>query len=190
MVAENKDNSKQTFLIVDDERHILEYLSAQLKHYGYRTITAADAKQAISLLKSNKPDIALIDIRLPDINGIELSKKISGLIPHVIIILMTGYPNIEDALQNVENQIFDYLIKPFKTQQLLMSLKRSKKYAELIQQNSDYKKKLDLLREENQELRSEIRKLIGNSTRNKKGIKSGKKNKYLDSYRKQQDYSK
>ncbi|MCF7886314.1 MAG: response regulator [Candidatus Marinimicrobia bacterium] len=183
--------SQKTLLIVDDNHDILEYLSTGFSDYGFNIITAENGKAALSLLKTNQPAFALIDIRLPDINGIDLSKQIYASFPQVIIILMTGYPDIREALKNLENRVFDYLIKPFKFQQLLLSLKRAAKYSELMEQNNQYKKKIELLEDENNKIRREMRKLLNKTSqkRLKELNKPQSKNKYLNSYKKQQDYS-
>ncbi len=182
--------SSKTLLIVDDNKSILNYLKAHLGNHGYKIKTAQNAKEALARTQNQHPDFALIDIRLPDVNGVELSKQISSLLPEIIIILMTGYPSVKNALQNQEDRIFDYLIKPFKIEQVLMSLKRSIKYSKLIEQNHQYKEEIKSLHQDNKELQIKIRKLMG-KTANKgnQAIQKSSKNRYLDSYKKHQDYS-
>jgi len=191
-MPENKtEKGQKKLLIVDDNYEILNYLSNTLSNHGYKIIEAENAEQGLALAKKFNPVVAFLDIKLPDFNGIELGKQISSILPQIIIILMTGYPNIRDALKNLEDRVFDYLIKPFKVQQLLMSMKRAKKYSELIEQNNQFQKQIQSLEQENDELRTEIRQLLGNLNRdNRKALgKTKPKNKYLDSYKKQQDYS-
>ena len=191
-MIKNKTKKRQKkLLIVDDNYEILNYLSNTLSNHGYKIIEAENAEQGLALAKKFNPVVAFLDIKLPDFNGIELGKQISSILPQIIIILMTGYPNIRDALKNLEDRVFDYLIKPFKVQQLLMSMKRAKKYSELIEQNNQFQKQIQSLEQENDELRTEIRQLLGNLNRdNRKALgKTKPKNKYLDSYKKQQDYS-
>ena len=191
-MPENKTKKGQKkLLIVDYNYEILNYLSNTLSNHGYKIIEAENAEQGLALAKKFNPVVAFLDIKLPDFNGIELGKQISSILPQIIIILMTGYPNIRDALKNLEDRVFDYLIKPFKVQQLLMSMKRAKKYSELIEQNNQFQKQIQSLEQENDELRTEIRQLLGNLNRdNRKALgKTKPKNKYLDSYKKQQDYS-
>ena len=190
MSDNNLQDSSKTLLIVDDNKSILDYLKAHLGNHGYKIQTAQHAKEALAKTQNQHPNFALIDIRLPDVNGVELSKQISSLLPEIIIILMTGYPSVKNALQNHEDRIFDYLIKPFKIEQVLMSLKRSVKYSRLIEQNNKYKEEIKSLHQDNKELQIKIRKLMGKTTnKGNQAIQKSPKNRYLDSYKKHQDYS-
>jgi DNA-binding NtrC family response regulator len=191
MPDKNTEKEQKTLLIVDDNYEILNYLSNTLSNHGYKIIEAENAKEGLALAKKFNPVVAFLDIKLPDFNGIELSKRISSILPQIIIILMTGYPNIRDALKNLEDRVFDYLIKPFKIQQLLMSMKRAKKYSELVEENNQYQKEIQSLEQKNDELRAEIRQLLGTLNRDSRKAlgKTKPKNKYLDSYKKQQEYS-
>lgn len=117
--------SKTTILIVDDEPSILDFLKVNMELSGYDVLTAANAADALEIVARECPDIILSDIRLPDIDGIELMKKAKGYCKDAHVILMTGYQDMETTIKAMQGGAFDYITKPINMDELGITLKRA-----------------------------------------------------------------
>ena len=109
----NGEILKRTILVVDDEPLVLELLSTGLKREGFHMLRAGDGHEAMELFQSEAVDLAVIDYSLPDTCGSELFKQFNALDPHIPVIVLTGHPNLEMAVELMKAGIRDYLCKPF-----------------------------------------------------------------------------
>jgi DNA-binding NtrC family response regulator len=98
-------------LIIDDEEKLRSLLARIIGLEGFEVIQAGDCKTGLKKLEQNDIDIVLCDVKLPDGNGVEITKKIKELFPSVEIILLTAYGNIADGVQAIKNGAFDYITK-------------------------------------------------------------------------------
>lgn len=98
-------------LIIDDEKDIRNLLSKMLEYEGYEVLTADRATSGIKLLKKRSVYVVICDVKLPDANGIELTDQIKELSPETEVICLTAYGNIQDGVQAIKNEAFDYLVK-------------------------------------------------------------------------------
>ncbi|MBK9984150.1 MAG: sigma-54-dependent Fis family transcriptional regulator [Saprospiraceae bacterium] len=98
-------------LIIDDEEKLRSLLARIISLEGFEVIQAGDCKSALKKLDQSGIDVVLCDVKLPDGNGVELSKIIKDKCPHVEIILLTAYGNIPDGVQAIKNGAFDYITK-------------------------------------------------------------------------------
>ena len=105
-------------LVVDDEEQICELLREAFTRWGYRVATATGGAEALDLLKTHLFDVALLDIRMPGMDGLELLKQIKRHEPLVEVVLMTGYPTVGTAVQALKEGAADYLVKPFDLDEL------------------------------------------------------------------------
>ena len=110
---------KNTVLIVDDDRGILESSKAIVESAGYAVQTAETARDAIRKAKSDWFDIALLDIKLPDMEGTELLKQLQEIKPRMIKIMVTGSASLDNAIQSVNLGANAYIVKPFNPADLL-----------------------------------------------------------------------
>ena len=110
---------KNTVLIVDDDRAILESSQAIVESAGYAVQTAETARDAIRKAKSDWFDIALLDIKLPDMEGTELLKQLQEIKPRMIKIMVTGSASLDNAIQSVNLEAKAYIVKPFNPAVLL-----------------------------------------------------------------------
>ena len=110
-------------LVVDDEESIRKTVSVILKHAGYAVDTAEKGKQAIEKAQANFYNLALIDIRLPDMEGTELLAALKETTPRMAKIILTGYPTLQNATRAINKGVDRYLIKPVNTDELLKSIK-------------------------------------------------------------------
>jgi len=106
-------------LIIDDDENVRKILEMALKANGYAVDTARDGKEAIEKSNRNFYNLALVDIRLPDMEGTALLTAMRETTPRMVKIVVTGYPSLENAIEAVNKNADGYIVKPFKTEQLL-----------------------------------------------------------------------
>jgi DNA-binding NtrC family response regulator len=110
---------KAKILIVDDEKSVRTTMKAILEDENFEVDTATNGKDAIQLSKEKMYNIALLDIRLPDIEGVELLKLLKEYIPRTRKIMLTGYPTLKNAVTSVNKNADAYLFKPVDVKELL-----------------------------------------------------------------------
>ncbi len=110
-------------LVVDDDENIRKVLVAILEDEGYNVESVGTAKEGIEKTKRKFYNIALIDIRLPDMEGIELLTKIRDTTPRIRKIIITGYPTLQNAVDAVNKGADAYLLKPFDVEKVLETIK-------------------------------------------------------------------
>ena len=118
-------------LVVDDERTFRYFLSLHLKDAGYEVTEAERGQVAIHFIDSKRFDVALIDLRLPDIGGLEVLRHLRQVSPQTRVIILTGYATLDSAIEALRQGAHDYLTKPFNTSELLTRLADS-----IAQQNA------------------------------------------------------
>ncbi len=106
-------SGKGSVLIVDDEAVVRDSLSKWLREEGYEVDTAENATEALKRLVAQRWDLALVDIRMPGTDGIELQKRLHQIDPDLIVIIITGYASVETAVQALKQGAYDYVTKPF-----------------------------------------------------------------------------
>jgi DNA-binding response OmpR family regulator len=114
-------------LVVDDDKSILRTFTRILQKNGYKIDTAETGKEAIEKADTQQYDLALVDIRLPDMDGTELLAKIKPQLQNTIKIMITGFPSIESGVKALDEGADAYLVKPVKPEELLMLIKQKLK---------------------------------------------------------------
>ncbi len=112
-------------MIVDDETSILLLLQSLLKANGHETTTAKDGLAALNLIKQSAFDLVISDLRMVPMDGIALVREIKTLYASMPVILLTAYASVETAIEATKIGAFDYLIKPFKFDELMTTVKRA-----------------------------------------------------------------
>jgi DNA-binding NtrC family response regulator len=118
-----KEMEGARILVVDDEEGIRKSLKAVLEEEGCLVDTAENGQEAIAKSKTGSYNLALVDIRLPDMDGVELLTSMSGTAPKMVRIIVTGYPSLDNAIQAVNRGVDGYIVKPFTMEQLLNKIK-------------------------------------------------------------------
>jgi len=111
--------NKPSVLIVEDDANIRVPLSTILQQKGYKTDTAKNGKEAIQKSKAKFYNLALLDIKLPDMEGTKLLTTMHENMPKMVKIMVTGYPSLENAVEALNHGADAYVIKPVKTEKLL-----------------------------------------------------------------------
>jgi DNA-binding response OmpR family regulator len=114
--------SKKTILVVDDDKSILRTFTRILQKSGYDIEVAETGKEAMEKAENNHFDLALVDIRLPDMDGTDLLAKLKKPLQHTVKIMITGFPSLETGVKALDEGADAYLVKPVKPQELLMLL--------------------------------------------------------------------
>ncbi|MCZ7602031.1 MAG: sigma-54 dependent transcriptional regulator [Melioribacteraceae bacterium] len=122
-------------LVVDDERSIRDSLNMILTDEGYEVKSAADGEEALKFISEENFDIIISDIKMPNIDGIELLNKASKISPSTFFVIMTAYASVNTAVEALRHGAFDYLIKPVEFDDLLIRIKRLLDYRKLSLEN-------------------------------------------------------
>jgi DNA-binding NtrC family response regulator len=117
-------------LIIDDDENILKVLQAILEAEGYSVETADTAKKGIAKSEKAFYNLALIDVRLPDMEGIELLSKLRNTKPKMRKIIVTGYPTLQNAISAVNKGADAYVMKPFEVEKILQTIREQLKKQE------------------------------------------------------------
>ncbi len=111
-------------LVVDDELFVRELLDEYFSKIGFRVDVACDGPSAMKKVADYKYELALVDLKMADMDGIEVIHRIRELDPDLILILMTGYPTVESSVEAMRAGAYDYVIKPFRLNELKTIINR------------------------------------------------------------------
>ncbi len=126
------DEDKKTILIVDDEQSIIDILVYNLKKEGYNTIEANDGLTAVDMALEQKPDLILLDIMLPKMDGLTACKKIKSAIPNIPILILSAKDEELDKIVGLELGADDYITKPFSVRELMARVKANLRKSEAL----------------------------------------------------------
>ncbi len=115
---------KPSILIVDDEKLLLHSLDKALAHEGYQTMTALRGDEALAIFRSHGADVVLLDVRLPDMDGMQVLQQIRDMDGSVPVIIMTAFSGLKGAVEAVKLGAYDYIAKPFDIDELTFALAR------------------------------------------------------------------
>lgn len=130
MENEIMDKDKKTILIVDDEQHIVDILVYNLEKEGYHTLQANDGVTAVDIALEKRPDLILLDIMLPKMDGLAVCKKIRHTL-NVPILMLTAKDEEIDKILGLELGADDYVTKPFSVRELMARIKANLRKAEV-----------------------------------------------------------
>ena len=114
-----------TLIVVDDEPNVLYSLERSLKSDSLRVVTAPSARQGIDAVRHERPDVVLLDVRLPDMSGLEAFDQIQSIDSRLPVIMMTAYATAETAIEATKRGAFEYLLKPVDLHQLRQAVSRA-----------------------------------------------------------------
>lgn len=112
-------------LLVDDEVEFLEPMKARLERRGVACSTASSGEEALRVLAAGAFDCAVVDVKMPGMDGLELLRRIRRTYPKTAVILLTGHASVELGVQGMELGAFEYLLKPVELDELLDAIRRA-----------------------------------------------------------------
>ena len=130
-------------LVVDDEVSIVEVLKGIFRRQGYRVKTALSGQEALELLATEPFDLMVSDIRMGAMNGLELLDRAKEHQEHLAVIMMTAYAAVETAVEAMRMGAFDYVCKPFKVDELLVTVERALSYESALAENESLKETIE-----------------------------------------------
>jgi len=112
-------------LLVDDEVELTRSLAKVLGRRGLRVTTASNGGEALALFGERRFDLVVLDVKMPQVGGVEVLRRIKAVDPSVEVILLTGHPSVRTAVEGLESGAFDYLLKPPEIETLLAKLEEA-----------------------------------------------------------------
>src|SRR5262249_2485700 len=131
-------------LVVDDEKVIREILSDFLTMEGYQVQTVEDGSLALRELSRRSYNLVISDLKMPRMGGLELLEKIGELHSNVLTVIMTGFGTVETAIEAMKRGAYDYILKPFKVEEVVHIVQRGLDKQRLTQENIRLKEALSL----------------------------------------------
>jgi two-component system NtrC family response regulator len=132
-----------TILVVDDESNYLTVMEALLGEAGYEVLTAPSAIEAVKIAAASDLDLVLTDMKMPKMSGIELLDQLRRLYPDLPVIIMTAFGTVEKAVTAMKKGAFDYILKPFKNDEILVTIAKALEHRHLILKNRLLNQELD-----------------------------------------------
>lgn len=130
-------------IVIDDEENQRSLLSGYLKKKGHAVRQAESGPNALNLLSDKGADIAITDMRMPEMDGLTLLKELRKYFPEMTVIIVTAFATVENAVEAMKAGAYDYLIKPINLEQLSMILKKIEDNQLLVTENQYLKRKLE-----------------------------------------------
>ena len=138
----NSLKAKNVILVVDDDFDFLDLVSTLLRDEGYKVDTAKSGQEALEKSRGKIYSLALIDIKLPDFEGIELLERMEETDPKMRKVIVTGYQTPENTMRALNLGADAYLVKPLKVEEILETVKR-----QLMERDKDFKERYILLQD-------------------------------------------
>jgi two-component system nitrogen regulation response regulator NtrX len=135
--------SGETILIVDDEESVRKSLADVMRDEGYDVVTAASGREGIELLSETQPSLTLLDIAMPDMDGIEVLRRFREMRPDMPVVMVTGHGTIETAVKTTKMGAYDFMVKPPELAHLILVVKHGLEEFRLREENETLKKSIE-----------------------------------------------
>jgi len=132
-------------LIIDDERPVLMTLEALLTRHGYHVDTAPTASQGLKLIRSNPPSLILLDLQLPDADGLETLDRIKTEVPQIQVIILTAHDSLHNAIESIKRGAYHFISKPYATEELLSLVEKALEKQFLLREAEELREKTEQL---------------------------------------------
>ncbi|MGR3176375.1 MAG: sigma-54-dependent transcriptional regulator [Candidatus Scalindua sp.] len=142
--AESQNSVKPVILVVDDEETIRFCLKEALEFEGHKVYTEEDGEKSLSLVKKVIPDLVLLDLKMPGMNGLDLLREIKLHDPNILVILLTGHGSVDTAVNAMKAGAFDYLEKPFKMEHIKVVVEKALSTQSLMREVLRLREKADV----------------------------------------------
>jgi len=157
---ERRNVGRNRILLVDDEEIMRSSLSDWLKEDGYYVVAVEDGYKAIDKVKEEEWDLAIVDLKMPKIDGLEVLKRLNKIRPQLPVIIITAYATVDTAVMAIKSGAADYIVKPFNPEEISVVIARLVEHQRLLKENIQLRKELSK--------RFEFQDLIGKSSKMQK----------------------
>jgi PAS domain S-box-containing protein len=139
------DRKEISLLIIEDEQMLRDYMADFLEDIGYKVFKAANGSEGIGLFNRERPDLVLTDLRMPQVNGLEVMAHLKTVTPDTPVIVISGTGAIEDVVQTIKLGAWDFILKPIKELTVLdLAIDRALERKNLIEENRRYRDHLEI----------------------------------------------
>jgi len=135
--------SQARILVADDEPSIVSYLKDVLTEDGYAVVTASSGSEACEVAEREQVHLALVDLMMPGLSGMEVLKRVRERMPATRVIIMTAFATVDTALEAMKQGALDYLIKPFSIDELKLQIRRALSEVALVRENRELKREVE-----------------------------------------------
>ncbi len=142
--TESQDGVKPVILVVDDEETIRFCLKEALEIEGYKVHTEDNGENSLKLIKKTIPDLVILDLKMPGMNGLDLLKEIKSYDQNILVILLTGHASVDSAVNAMKAGAFEYLTKPFKMERIKVVIERALSTQSLMREVSRLRAKANI----------------------------------------------
>jgi DNA-binding NtrC family response regulator len=145
--ASEINTENRRILIIDDERPILMTLEALLKRHDYKVDTASTASQGLKLLKTKSPSLILLDLQLPDAEGLEMLDRIKTEQPDMQVIILTAHDSLHNAIESMKRGAYHFISKPYASEELLSLVEKALEKQFLVREGEKLRQRTEQLEE-------------------------------------------
>src|SRR5512144_1526348 len=135
--------SNETILIVDDEESVRKSLADVMRDEGYEVVTAGSAREGLDLVNEVQPALVLLDIAMPELDGIETLRRIREMRPDLPVVMVTGHGTIETAVRTTKMGAYDFMVKPPELAHLILVVKHGLEEYRLREENESLKRSIE-----------------------------------------------
>src|SRR5215218_598328 len=135
---------KSRILVIDDESAIRDSLRMTLEYEGYECLLAATGQEGLTLAERESPDLVLLDVKMPGMDGLEVLERLRGMNEALPVIVVSGHGTISTAVEATKKGAFDFIEKPFSSEKVLVSLRNALAQRQLHDENRSLKKAVEV----------------------------------------------
>jgi DNA-binding NtrC family response regulator len=132
-----------TVLIADDDPVALELLGEVLTSEGHRVRAAAGGEECLRLAAAEPVDLAIVDLRMPDIDGVQVLRRLASIQPGVPVLILTAFATIDTAIEAIREGAYDYLSKPFRMEEVKLVVRRTLEARRLARENAQFRREVE-----------------------------------------------
>ncbi|MEN8245253.1 MAG: sigma-54 dependent transcriptional regulator [Thermodesulfobacteriota bacterium] len=145
MKESDRSTEDKRLLIIDDEENMRHMLTAMLKKFGYAVDSAVNGAKALEMIAVETYDFILCDIKMPVMDGMAFLQAARDTLQETTVIMMSAYGNIETAIDAMKNGAYDYISKPFKSDEVYLTLKKAEERERLMRENRFLKERIETI---------------------------------------------
>ncbi|MCX6968178.1 MAG: sigma-54 dependent transcriptional regulator [Verrucomicrobia bacterium] len=145
MLTNHKNIEAEKILIIDDDRAVVATMGGWLGRHGFLVTTAATAAGGLTALTRQEPDVVLLDLGLPDAEGLETLAEIHSRQPQASVIIVTAHDSLDNAIESIKRGAFHFISKPYVPEELLSLVRRAAEKRELVRETAQLRSRADLL---------------------------------------------